>query len=202
MARGGWPAAAEAAEAPESPHGRRSRDVDATASGRPRATPERGSDRVAAVPSDAHAAPTFRRAVVALSGHPNGQRLVRLVAELAKAHKAELIGVHVVEIDWSMPLDMDVAGRSEEIQRVLDVAEGTAEAAGVKLEPVLLQARDVGAALVDETVEREADLLVVGLAYRTKFGGDFAIGRTIPYILKNAPCAVWVVREPIQEEIQ
>jgi nucleotide-binding universal stress UspA family protein len=179
-----------------------SRDVDATATGRSRATPERGSDRVAAVPSDAHAAPTFRRAVVALSGHPNGQRLVRLVAELAKAHKAELIGVHVVEIDWSMPLDMDVAGRSEEIQRVLDVAEGTAESAGVKLEPVLLQARDVGAALVDETVEREADLLVVGLAYRTKFGGDFAIGRTIPYILKNAPCAVWVVREPIQEEIQ
>ena len=27
------------------------------------------------------------------------------------------------------------------------------------------------------------------------FGGDFAIGRTIPYVLKNAPCTVWVVRE-------
>ena len=43
---------------------------------------------------------------------------------LAKAHKAELIGVHVVEIDWSMPLDMDVAGRSEEIQQVLDRRRG------------------------------------------------------------------------------
>ena len=152
------------------------------------------------MPTEPPAAPSSRRAVVALSGHPNGQRLVQLVAEFAKAHKAELIGVHVVEIDWSMPLDMDVAGRSEEIQQVLDLAEGTAEDAGVKLESVLLQARDVGAALVDEAVEREADLLVVGLAYRTKFGGDFAMGRTIPYVLKNAPCAVWVVREPIQEE--
>ena len=146
------------------------------------------------------AAPTFRRAVIALSGHPNGIRLVKLVAEVAKPWKAELIGVHVVEVDWSMPLDMDIAGRSEEIQQVLDMAEGTAETAGVKLESVLLQARDVGAALVDEAVEREADVLVVGLAYRTKFGGDFAMGRTIPYILKNAPCAVWVVREPIPEE--
>jgi nucleotide-binding universal stress UspA family protein len=127
-------------------------------------------------------------------------RLVKLVAELVRPHKGELIGVHVVEVDWSMPLDMDIAGRSEEIQQVLDMAEGTAESAGVKLEPVLLQARDVGAALVDEALERDADVLVVGLAYRTKFGGDFAIGRTIPYILKNAPCAVWVVREPIQEE--
>jgi nucleotide-binding universal stress UspA family protein len=148
------------------------------------------------------AAPTFRRAVIALSGHPNGIRLVKLVAEVAKPWKAELIGVHVVEVDWSMPLDMDIAGRSEEIQQVLDMAEGTAENAGVKLESVLLQARDVGAALVDEAVEREADVLVVGLAYRTKFGGDFAMGRTIPYILKNAPCAVWVVREPIPEELK
>jgi nucleotide-binding universal stress UspA family protein len=146
------------------------------------------------------AAPSFRRAVVALSGHPNGQRLIHLVAEVAKVQKAEIIGVHVVEVDWSMPLDMDVAGRSDDIQQVLDLAEGTAESIGVPLESVLLQARDVGAALVDEAVEREADLLVVGLAYRTKFGGDFAIGRTIPYVLKNAPCAVWVVREPIQEE--
>src|SRR6185369_4886897 len=103
-----------------------------------RATPDGRGGTFAAVPPDAHAVPSFRRAVVALSGHPNGQRLVRLVAELAKAYKAELIGVHIVEIDWSMPLDMDVAGRSEEIQRVLDVAEGTAESAGVKLEPVLL----------------------------------------------------------------
>ena len=152
------------------------------------------------MPVEPVAAPSFRRAVVALSGHPNGQRLIRLVAELARQHKAELVGVHVVEVDWSMPLDMDVAGRSDEIQQVLDVAEGTAEAAGVQIESVLLQARDVGAALVDEAVERDADLLVVGLAYRTKFGGDFAMGRTIPYVLKNAPCAVWVVREPIPEE--
>jgi nucleotide-binding universal stress UspA family protein len=137
---------------------------------------------------------------VALSGHPNGTRLVRLAASIAKPYKADLVGVHVVEVDWSMPLDEDVAGRSEEIQQVLDLAEGTAEQAGVKLESVLLQARDVGAARFDEALEREADLLVVGLAYRTKFGGDFAIGRTIPYVLKNAPCAVWVVREPIQEE--
>ena len=70
----------------------------------------------------------------------------------------------------------------------------------MKLEPVLLQARDVGAALVDEATERGADLLVVGLPYRKRFGGEFAIGRTIPYILQNAPCAVWVVREPMTEE--
>lgn len=150
--------------------------------------------------SDPHA-PAFRRAVLALSGGPGDERVVRLVSEMARVNKAQLVGVHVVEIEWSLPLDADIAGRSEDVQRVLDAAEMVAEQAKVRLEPVLLQARDVGAALVDEAVEREADLLILGLPYRKRFGGDFAIGRTIPYVLKNAGCAVWVVREPIPEEV-
>jgi nucleotide-binding universal stress UspA family protein len=144
--------------------------------------------------------PPFRRAVIALNGGPSDEAIVRLTAEYARSSKAELIGVHVVEIDWTLPLDADIAARSEEAQQVLDMAEAAAEAAKVRLEPVLLQARDVGAALVDEATERQADLLILGLPYRKRFGGDFAIGRTIPYVLKNAPCSVWVVREPMTEE--
>jgi nucleotide-binding universal stress UspA family protein len=144
--------------------------------------------------------PLFRRAVLALNGGSSDERIVRLATELARTMKVELIAVHVVEIDWTLPLDADIANRSEEVQRVLDMAEDVADHAKLTLEPVLLQARDVGAALVDEAIERDADVLILGLPYRKRFGGDFAIGRTIPYVLKNAPCAVWVVREPITEE--
>jgi nucleotide-binding universal stress UspA family protein len=138
--------------------------------------------------------------VIALGGASIDSRIVRLAAELARHSRAEIVGVHVVEIDWSLPLDADIAGRSDAVQQVLDSAEAVAEESRQTLEPVLLQARDVGAALVDEATERDADLLIVGLPYRKRFGGDFAIGRTIPYVLKNAPCSVWVVREPISEE--
>ena len=143
--------------------------------------------------------PVFQRAVVALNGGPSDARIVRLVVGLT-TKGVEVIAVHVVEIDWTLPLDADIAGRSEEVQRVLDSAEAIAEERKVVMEPVLLQARDVGAALVDEATERSADLLVVGLPYRQRFGGEFDIGRTVPYILQNAPCAVWVVREPMSEE--
>ncbi len=144
--------------------------------------------------------PPFQRAVVALNGGPSDARIVRLVAAQAARTKAELIAVHVVEIDWTLPLDADIAGRSEEVQQVLDTAEAIAESSKQQLEPVLLQARDVAAAIVDEATERGVDLLVLGLPYRKRFGGEFAIGRTIPYVLQNAPCAVWVVREPMIEE--
>ena len=147
-------------------------------------------------------APLFRRAVIALSGGTVDDAVVRLALEFARHAHSELVAVHVVELDWTQPLDADVAERSEEAQRVLDAAEAIAETLHGKLESVLVQARDVGAAIVDEAAAREADLLILGLPYRTRFGGDFAIGRAVPYALKNAPCAVWVVREKMGEESQ
>jgi nucleotide-binding universal stress UspA family protein len=150
--------------------------------------------------SESHSS-AFRRAILALAGGTCDDRIVHLAAELGRSAHGELVGVHVVEIGWSMPLDAEVAARSEDAQQILDHAELTAERLKTRLEPVLLQARDVGAALVDEATERAADLLVVGLPYRKRFGGDFAIGRTIPYVLKHAPCEVWVVREPIPADV-
>ncbi len=144
--------------------------------------------------------PPFNRAVLALSGGSSDERIVRLVVQTANQAHSEVVAVHVVEIDWTLPLDADVADRSEDAQRILDMAEAQAEHLHGRLETVLVQARDVGAALVDEAVERGADLLVLGLPYRKQFGGDFAIGRTVPYVLKNAPCAVWVAREPMPQE--
>ena len=144
--------------------------------------------------------PVFRRAVLALNGGPTDATIVRLAVEMARPSHAELVAVHVVELDWTQPLDADVAERSEEAQQVLDAAEAIAEQGKVKLDSVLVQARDVGAAIVDEAAARNADVLILGIPYRTKFGGEFAIGRAVPYAFKNAPCAVWVVREPIGEE--
>ena len=146
--------------------------------------------------------PQYRRAILALAGGPGDERIVRLASELGRASHAELVGVHVVEVEWSLPLDADVAARSEDAQQILDQAELWAEQLKMRLEPVLLQAREVGAALVDEATERGADVLVLALGYRKRFGGDFAIGRTIPYVLKHAPCTVWVVREPMPEELE
>lgn len=137
---------------------------------------------------------------MALNGATIDGLVLAYAAALARPFKADLIALHVVEIDWTLPLDGSVAGLSEEAQRVLDVAEAQAERVGLHVEPLLLKARDVGAAIVDEAAAQEADILVLGLPYRKKFGGDFVMGSTVPYVFKNAPCAVWVVREPMPQE--
>jgi nucleotide-binding universal stress UspA family protein len=68
-----------------------------------------------------------------------------------------------------------------------------AEDFGVDLETEILQARDVGTAIVDEALERDVDLIVMGIEYKRKFG-EFDLGNTAPYVLKNAPCRVWLAR--------
>ena len=138
-----------------------------------------------------------KRAVLHLSGDPVDSDVVEFGCKLARADHAELVAVYVVEVDWRHSLDDDLEAEREEASRALDVAEGLAERARVRLDTQLLQARDVGAALVDEAVALGADAIVLGLPYKVRFGGDFALGLTIPYAFKNAPCRVFVIREPV-----
>jgi nucleotide-binding universal stress UspA family protein len=139
----------------------------------------------------------FRRAMLGLSGGPTDGVVVNLGCQLAKAVGGELICVHVVEVDWTHDLSEDVASGNERASSILDLAEGIADQYRLKIQTSLLQARDIGAALVDEAIESGVDAILVGLPYRKRFGGDFALGTVVPYILQNAPCEVILLREAV-----
>ena len=141
------------------------------------------------------------KAVLGLNGGPTDDLVIDLGCEFAMSQNAEVVAIHVVEVDWRHNLDDDLDHRRDSASRVLDLAEGVAERVKVKMDAQLIQARDVGAALVDEAVALEADAIVLGLPYRKRFGGDFDMGRTIPYVFKNAPCRVYVVRQPVTDEV-
>lgn len=139
----------------------------------------------------------FVCAVLGLNGGVTDPLVVGAAIRLGKQARAEITGVHVIEVDWTHDLADTVPGSQQRASEVLDRAEAQAERAGVALKTTLLQARDVGAAIVDEAAAVGADVIVLGLPYRTRFGGDFAIGRVVPYVLQNAPMAVLVLRSPI-----
>lgn len=141
--------------------------------------------------------PAFKKAALALNGGPTDELVVTLGCQLAKPIAAELVAIHVIEVDWSHELSDELTAENEAASAVLDQAEGIAERFKVKIAGDLLQAREVAAALVDEAIEVGADLIILGLPYRKRFGGDFAIGATIPYVFQNAPFQVIVAREPM-----
>src|SRR3954453_23258901 len=141
--------------------------------------------------------PAFKKAALALNGGPTDELVVTLGCQLAKPTTAELVAIHVIEVDWSHELSDELTSENEAASAVLDQAEGIAEKYHMKLTGDLPKAREFPAALVDEAIEIGADAIILGLPYRKRFGGDFAIGATIPYVFQNAPCQVIVAREQI-----
>ncbi|KKK74247.1 hypothetical protein LCGC14_2885670, partial [marine sediment metagenome] len=82
----------------------------------------------------------------------------------------------------------------KEAEDILDHIASIAEEQGYEVETDLLQAREVAPTIVDEAVEREVDLILIGITYKRRFG-QFSLGSVVPYVLKNAPCRVILYQE-------
>jgi nucleotide-binding universal stress UspA family protein len=137
-----------------------------------------------------------KKILVPINGNPTDATTIALACQMAKRAKGRVYAVYVVEVRRTLPLDADLIEDRQQADTVLDQAEHTAEQWDQEIDTEILQARDIGPAIVEEAVEARADLIILGVAYRKKFN-DFDLGKTVPYILKNAPCEVWVCREPI-----
>lgn len=130
--------------------------------------------------------------LVALSGSELDRELVRLACNTAKAQHGLVYVVRVVEVPREHPLDAALDNTAA--LGMLDEAIAEAEKVHFEVDAELIQAREAGSCLVDEANARECDLIVMGLVPRTRFG-QFHLGDTVPYVLAQAPCRVWVVRD-------
>jgi nucleotide-binding universal stress UspA family protein len=137
-----------------------------------------------------------RRILVPINGNPTDDDMISLACGLAKRQRGEVYAMYVIEVKRTLPLDADLPPESSRGEEALDRAQSIAEREGIQLKSELVQARDVGTAIVDEAVARQAELIILGMPYRKKFG-EFDLGKTAPYVLKHAPCSVWIAREPM-----
>ena len=131
----------------------------------------------------------FHKILVPVAGVEADIETVKLACQLARKDKTKLLVVHVIPIARSLPLNTELAPEVKKGENILEQAEKIALERGFDIETDLLQARNVGPSIVDEAVERQADLIVMGLAYKRLFG-QYSLGDVTPYVLKNAPCPV------------
>ena len=131
----------------------------------------------------------FHKILVPVAGGAADIETVKLACQLARKDKSKLLVVHVIPIARSLPLNAELAPEVKKGENTLEQAEKIALERGFDIETDLLQARNVGPSIVDEAVERQADLIVMGLAYKRLFG-QYSLGDVTPYVLKNAPCPV------------
>jgi nucleotide-binding universal stress UspA family protein len=137
--------------------------------------------------------------LVPVKGTKVDDAVIKLACTMAKHRKSKVYVAYVIEVDRCLPLDAEIEPEVKKGEELLTRAERIAEEQDYEVETDLLQAREAGTAIVDEAIERGVSLIVMGTEYKKHFG-EFNLGETIPYVLKNAPCRVLVCREPIASE--
>ncbi len=139
------------------------------------------------------------RILVATGGDATDEEAVALACDLARKSKAAIYVVYVIEVNRNLPLDAVMEADIAKAENILTRAEDIASENDYEVETDLIQAREAGAAIVDEARERKVDLILMGLAYKKRFG-VFNLGTAIPHVLEESPCRVILLRAPMEKK--
>ncbi|WP_322818493.1 universal stress protein [Tepidiforma sp.] len=136
--------------------------------------------------------------LVPVSREPASLEAVRLAAWVAKSRRARVHLVHVIEVVRSQPLNVELEAESRQAQQLLERAgEVAAEAGFPGVKSTVVQSREAGPAVIEEARAQQADVIVLGLPPFEGEDRPFAIGSTAEFLLRHAPCEVWLVRLPM-----
>jgi nucleotide-binding universal stress UspA family protein len=138
----------------------------------------------------------FNRALVLVTGEETDSRAVSLAADMVRETRGKLLLLYVIRIDRSLPLDADLPEQVARAEKALQAAEAVARLTRNDVEAEMLQAREVGPAVVHEAAVRDVDGIIIGTAYPTR-NGAYSLGEDIPYVLEYAACNVMLLREAI-----
>ncbi len=141
----------------------------------------------------------YQNILVPVSGKTVDTETIRLACGLAKKQKARVMVVYVIPMKRSVPLDAEIEPDIQGAEAILDHAEEIAEDEGYMISTDLIQAREKGPAIVDEAIEQGVDTIILGVNYQRRFG-QFTIGETVPFVLKNAPCRVLLYHESTEPD--
>lgn len=118
---------------------------------------------------------------------------LNVAGSYARQHRGKVVAAYVVEVGYEFPIHEESSTESRRGEIVLRKAEQAANEGHFPVEPTLLQARAAGRAIVDEAKRRRASVIVLGAAAGTD--GAFSPNKTADYVLRKAPCEVWLIRD-------
>jgi nucleotide-binding universal stress UspA family protein len=141
----------------------------------------------------------IEKLLIAVKGDQTDTEVMLMATALARRFSATVYAIYVIEVKRSLPIDAEMGPEIEKGEELLDSVEQFCESAQVPVETALLQAREIGPAIVDEAVERGVDGILLGIAQRQR-PDESVIGPTASYVIKNAPCRVWLSRGPMHAD--
>ena len=131
----------------------------------------------------------FSSILVPVSGSPSDEQTVKLACKLLKPSGGNLFIIYIIEINRSLPIDAVLPSEVMIGDNILKSMEKLAEKFKHQLKAELIQAREVGYAIVQEATRRKVDGIAM-TSTDSKMFGRFELEKTVTYVLKNAECKV------------
>jgi APA family basic amino acid/polyamine antiporter len=135
----------------------------------------------------------YRRLLVpVIAGQPSDDAL-DVACSLAAERGARIVALSVLEVPLGRPLDEALPELEDAANDELDEAIAIGDSYGVRVLDRLVRARSAGPAIVQEAQQRGTEIIVLGTPRKTLTLTQRAVfGRTVDYVLRNAPCRVMV----------
>lgn len=133
--------------------------------------------------------------LVAITGEALDQELMALACAVAEQKHTKVVhALYVIEVPRTKPINEELREEREKANQALDAAEQDARKCDIGLDREFLQSRTVGQSLADAAAKQHCTLLIIGQPYNAESDDQFELTDTVEYVLKHAPCRVWVIR--------
>lgn len=115
--------------------------------------------------------------------------------KIAKEDNATVVALNVIEVPPALPVETFLYDKFSAAEDVLHKVWAVGTEHGIHVETRLVQSRHAGETICEAAREVAADIIVMGASDRWHKDLPFPT-TTVEYVLKNAPCLVWVASVP------
>jgi APA family basic amino acid/polyamine antiporter len=133
----------------------------------------------------------YRNILVPVVEGRESEEAVEFACRLAGERRSTIVALRVIVIPLERPLDIELQDEEHRADELLDQARAVGELYGVRVIGRIVRARQAGRAIVEEAQRRQSDIVVLG-APRFKHTRRAVFGKTVDYVLRNAPTRVMV----------
>jgi len=138
----------------------------------------------------------IKRILVPTTGMPYSERGIEMACRLGLEQDAEIVLTYVIEVPRTLPLGVPLGEAEEKGRQALDRAKEIVYLHDLTPIALLERAREAAEGIIRVAIEKEVDLIVVGIRPSLKGAQHIFLGRTSDTLLRRAPCEVLLDKLP------
>ncbi|MEW6583500.1 MAG: universal stress protein [Actinomycetota bacterium] len=136
----------------------------------------------------------YTNILVPVVANEMSEEMMVTAGKLAADQGVTIEAITVIEIPMNLPLDAKLPRAERTAEELLSHARALAEEYGARVETRVVHGRQAGRAIVEEAARANAQVIMMGVAQKRRIG-ERIFGRTVDYVLRNAPCRVIVASD-------